>query len=135
MSLNVSLINLDDPPTVFNVTLSSNVTTIGTESGANVSGSSILSFSWNTTNFPCGNYDLNLTAGNLTAESSVVLTIPGDINGDFKVGLEDLVLLANAYGSTPSSPNWNPNADINGDGKVSLQDLVILAIHYGQQHP
>jgi hypothetical protein len=135
LPLNVSLINLDGPPTVFNVTLSSNATTIGTETGANVSGSSILSFSWNTTNFPCGKYDLNVTAGNLTAESSVVLTIPGDINGDFKVGLEDLVLLANAYGSTPSSPNWNPNADINGDGKISLQDLVILAIHYGQQYP
>lgn len=70
--------------------------------------------------------------------------IPGDINGDGKVNLEDLVLLALAYGShcanyhyqgEPASPNWNPNADINGDGIVSLSDLVILALHYGQHSP
>jgi thiol-disulfide isomerase/thioredoxin len=72
-----------------------------------------------------------------------IIRIPGDINGDGKVNLEDLVLLALAYGShcanyhyqgEPASPNWNPNADINGDGIVSLADLVILAQHYGQHY-
>lgn len=135
LPLNVSLINLDDPPWAFDVTLSSNATTIGTETGVNVSGSSILSFSWNTTNFPCGNYNLNVTAGNLTAETSVVLTIPGDIKGDFKVSLDDLVVLANAYGSRPDDARWNPNADIDGNGVVGLSDLVLLAIHYGQHSP
>jgi len=63
-------------------------------------------------------------------------SIPGDINGDFKVNFTDLVLLANAYGSTPQIPSkWNPNADINGEGKVNLADLVILANHYGQYYP
>jgi len=62
-------------------------------------------------------------------------SIPGDINGDGNVNLQDLVLLAKAYGSTPSASNWNPNADIDGDGKVSLSDLVILAQHYGQHYP
>jgi len=62
-------------------------------------------------------------------------TIPGDINGDYKVTLTDLVLLANAYGSTPGSAKWSPNADINGDGKVDLADLAILAQHYGQHNP
>jgi len=74
---------------------------------------------------------LNVIAGNLSAESSVVLTILGDLNGDFKVGLPDLVALANAYGSKPGDPNWNPNADIAGNGIVGLSDLVILAQHYG----
>jgi hypothetical protein len=135
LPLNVSLINLDDPPWAFDVTLYSNTTTIGTETGVDISGSSILSFTWNTTNFPCGNYNLNVTAGNLTAESSVVLTIPGDINGDFRADISDLSLLAKAYGSTPGMPRWNPNADINGDGKVGLSDLSILAKHYGQHYP
>lgn len=65
--------------------------------------------------------------------------LPGDINGDGKVNLEDLVFLANAYGTTPASGGipgaphaWNPNADIDGDGVVGLSDLVILALHYGQ---
>jgi uncharacterized protein (DUF2141 family) len=65
----------------------------------------------------------------------VTVSIPGDINGDFKVDSTDLALLQNAYGSKPGDSNWSPNADINGDGKVSLQDLVILAQHYGQHYP
>lgn len=71
--------------------------------------------------------------GYFTASSNV--TIPGDLNGDFKVNLEDLVLLAMAYGSKPGDANWNPNADIDKSGAVGLSDLVILALHYGQQYP
>jgi parallel beta-helix repeat protein len=59
-------------------------------------------------------------------------SILGDINGDGKVSLSDLVLLANAYGSKQGDAKWDPNADINGDGKISLTDLVLLANHYGQ---
>jgi hypothetical protein len=71
--------------------------------------------------------------GYFTALSDVA--IPGDLNGDFKVNLEDLVLLAQAYGSKPGDPNWNPNADIDNSGAVGLSDLVILALHYGQHYP
>jgi hypothetical protein len=60
------------------------------------------------------------------------VTVSGDINGDFKVGLPDLVILAQAYGSKPSGSNWNPNADIDGNGAAGLSDLVKLAQHYGQ---
>jgi hypothetical protein len=63
------------------------------------------------------------------------VSIPGDLDGDFKVSRQDLVILTNAYGSKPGGSNWNPNADINGDGKVSLQDLVILALYCGQHNP
>ena|SRR5271157_2809332 len=70
------------------------------------------------------------------------ITIPGDINGDFRVTLADLVYLANAYGTTPASGGipgtphaWNPNADIDGNGVVGLTDLVILALHYAQHYP
>jgi parallel beta-helix repeat protein len=65
----------------------------------------------------------------------VAVTIPGDLNGDFKVSLADLVILAIAYGSRPGDPGWNPNADIDGNSVVGLSDLVILANHYGQQFP
>jgi hypothetical protein len=133
LPLNVSLINLDDRPWAFDVTLSTNATAIETETGINVSGSSILSFTWNTTNFPWGNYNINVTAGNLSAGSSVVLTIPGDLNGDFKVSLPDLVILAQSYGSKAGDPNWNPNADIDNNGVVDLSDLVVLAQHYVEQ--
>jgi len=83
------------------------------------------------------NTAISLTAvdGEVTVAGALSNVIPGDINGDGKVSLSDLVLLANAYGSKPGDTKWNPNADINEDGKVSLSDLVLLAIHYGQHYP
>jgi len=68
-------------------------------------------------------------------DSCQILRIhPWDINQDGKVDLQDLTILANAYGSTPTSPNWNPLADIRGDGKVDLEDFVLFALHYGEQY-
>lgn len=58
--------------------------------------------------------------------------IPGDINGDGCVDLQDLGLLLSAYGSTPDDPNWNPDADINSDEKVDISDLGILLANWGQ---
>jgi hypothetical protein len=139
LPLNVTIFNSDGNPETLNVTLSCNETAITTDPSVNAStGFSTVPFTWNTTNFPCGNYLLSATAGNLTVETSIALTIPGDVNGDFKIDLSDLVILANAYGTTAASPQgtephqWNPNADMNGDGVVNLYDLVLLATHYSQ---
>jgi len=65
--------------------------------------------------------------------------------GYYKVGLADLVLLANAYGTTGTPPSavsisgtpgaahtWNPGADLAApSGVIGLSDLVTLALHYG----
>ena len=56
----------------------------------------------------------------------------GDVNGDAKVDIKDLVLLIKAFGSYPDKPNWNPNADLNNDGKVDIKDLVLLIKHFGE---
>jgi parallel beta-helix repeat protein len=61
--------------------------------------------------------------------------IVGDVNGDGRVSLADLVLVAWAYGSRPGNPNWNPDADIDSNGVVGLNDLVLLALNYGRQSP
>jgi parallel beta-helix repeat protein len=62
--------------------------------------------------------------------------ILGDVNYDGKVSLQDLVILAKAYGSKPGDPNWNPDADIVPPwGIIGLTDLVALALHYGQHNP
>lgn len=58
--------------------------------------------------------------------------LPGDIDGDSQVNINDLVLLAKAFGTTPNDPAWNPDADIDNDGTIGLADLAILAHHYGQ---
>jgi hypothetical protein len=63
----------------------------------------------------------------------VTVTIPGDVNGDFKVNMRDIALVARAFGSTPGASNWNPNADINDDGTVNMRDIALAARNFGQQ--
>lgn len=72
------------------------------------------------------------TTDNTFPDGMVIVTMPGDLNGDFRCNYKDLYILAIAYGSDPTKPNWDLYADINGDGKVNCKDLYILAINYGE---
>ena len=56
-------------------------------------------------------------------------SLPGDANHDGMIDFQDLLILAQNYGS--SNQTWE-HADFNGDAKVSFDDLLILAQHYGQ---
>jgi parallel beta-helix repeat protein len=58
--------------------------------------------------------------------------IYGDVNGDRTVDIYDAILLANAYGSGPGSPNWNAAADINADNIVDIYDAILLANNFGK---
>jgi parallel beta-helix repeat protein len=144
-SLNVTVENFGSFQENFNVTASANGT-IFTGLATNITVSSgdvsYLALSWNTTRASYGSYTISAYAWPVSGETNtannnftggvVKVTILGDINGDFTVGLSDLVLLAKAYSSKPGDARWNPNADINGDGTVGLSDLVIMARHYNQ---
>jgi hypothetical protein len=152
-NVSVTVTNLGTVSETFNVTLYGNSSSIMTqEVTLSSENSTTIAFVWNTSTFPKARYNMSAyawpvpdemnTSDNNFTDGVITVTIPGDINVDFKVSLSDLVLLANAYGTTPASGGtppvpgaWNPNADINGDGKVSLSDLVILANHYGQHYP
>ena len=89
-----------------------------------------LTLTWNTTGASYGNYTISATAGpvlgetntgdNTLSDGKILVTIPGDINGDFTVGLADLVTLANAYGSRPGDVKWNPNSDLDNNRIVGL---------------
>jgi hypothetical protein len=57
---------------------------------------------------------------------------PGDINNDNTVNIQDLGLLADAFNTTPASPNWNANADLNCDNRVNITDLGLLADNFGK---
>ena len=67
-----------------------------------------------------------------TVEITVNHAHEGDINGDGVVNILDAILLANAFGSKPGDPNWNPNADLNNDDIVNILDAIILANHFGE---
>jgi len=155
---NVTVLVADngDYAETFNVTAYANSTVIETEQvSLNATDQATLTFTWNTTGFAYGNYTISVYAQPVPGETdnadnnftigAVTVIILGDLNGDGKVDLADLVLLADAYGShcanyhyqgEPASPNWNPNADIAPPyGIISLTDLVTMAMHYGQHNP
>jgi ligand-binding sensor domain-containing protein len=54
--------------------------------------------------------------------------VPGDVNGDGAVDVDDLVALIVAWGPCPS-PSDCP-ADVNGDGAVDVDDLVQLILNW-----
>ena len=67
------------------------------------------------------------------AASTLTLTAPapGDANGDSRVDVSDLGILAANYGMTAGA-TWD-KGDFNGDGKVDVSDLGILAANYGNR--
>ena len=86
-----------------------------------------------------GNVTLTIT-GQLSDETlfygSYVIRVrmPGDINVDGIVDIEDIYLAAKAYGSFPEHPAWNYIADENEDDIVDIEDLFLVAINYGKTY-
>ena len=54
---------------------------------------------------------------------------PGDANGDGRMSVGDLGLIAKAYGMTASDPQWPTyrHLDVNRDGAIGIEDLAHVA--------
>jgi hypothetical protein len=90
----------------------------------------LISFRWNTTGCAKSNY--TISAGTYLIHW-VVVTILGDLNGDYIVDGQDYQLVKRAIPSSPSNPSkWNPNADLNDDGIIDGQDLQMVKSRIGQ---
>jgi len=50
-----------------------------------------------------------------------------NLNGDEKVDMKDMVIVAKAFGSYPSHPRWNIIADLNCDNVVGMKDIVLVS--------
>jgi hypothetical protein len=74
--------------------------------------------------------NVDASAGNVSGVN--VTLIPGDVNGDNKINITDLGMLADAFGTTSTSAKYNLAADLNNDGKVDIVDLGILADGFGK---
>lgn len=73
--------------------------------------------------------DTTLTTVNVGAVTMLV----GDVSGDNRINLTDLILVRNALGTTSFSPLWNPAADINSDGIVNMTDFNLVRARQGQR--
>jgi hypothetical protein len=58
--------------------------------------------------------------------------IPGDLNGDGIVDINDAVIASHAFGSSTGDTNYNPAADLNSNGVVDIFDMLILATNFGR---
>jgi parallel beta-helix repeat protein len=60
----------------------------------------------------------------------------GDVNGDGKVDIYDIVQACTSYGSKLGEPNWNPNANYAPPwNEIDIYDLVTITSHYGKTYP
>jgi parallel beta-helix repeat protein len=104
-----------------------------------------LVFVWNSTEFGKGNYtisayawpvqDETTIADNTLEDGTVYVGTPGDVDGNRKVEIKDILMVVKAYGTNPQSLGWNPNLDINCDDKVDIKDVLITAKNYGKVDP
>lgn len=153
-TVNITLIveNQGDFKETFNVTAHYNETAIILPDGKNYTtvtlprgNSTTLTVPWDTTGVVKGNYTVKAEATPVAGETDlvdntlvdgwVVVTIPGDIDGDYDVDYKDLFILARAYGCSIGDECYVPNADLDCNGKIDYKDLFILARHYGQEDP
>ena len=113
-------------------------------------GTVIINCTWNTTNWPLGNYTIDTyaspvqdemaTSDNSLIDGIVTVSIIGDITGpygvpDSKVDIRDVAAAARLFGVQYPDPNYNPNYDMNGDGKINIIDISTVAKHFGEKVP
>jgi len=106
-------------------------------------------FTWHTLGLtPCNNYTISAeativpyefnTTNNVFIDGYVKIRHVGDINGDGKVDMKDIALVAAAFGTYPGHPRWNPDVDITGltylvpDNRVDMRDVSLVAKNFGQ---
>jgi hypothetical protein len=158
--INVTIANQGGYTETFNVTLSANSTVVA--AGQNLvlanATSTTITYMWNTTSFPYGNYTISAyvspvpdetnTANNNFTDGHITVLILGDLTGgtsnafdfvpDGKVDGRDLVVIARCFGLYPGCQLpliWNQNCDLNNDGKVDGRDIAIAARNFGMYIP
>lgn len=55
-----------------------------------------------------------------------------DVNKNGRVDMRDTNLLTHLFSTTPTSPNWNPDADLNKDLIVDMRDISINLQDFGK---
>jgi len=163
-SVNVTVENRGLHDEVFNLTLYANATFIEKkEATVGFGASTTISFTVDTIGLAFDNYFLKAivnpvsgetdTTDNTYVDGWVMVTIPGDVNGDYEVDVFDKVIVGAAFGATYNSTDgmyWHqppdfvgpciycphtPNADINDDLTVDVFDKVIVGYHFGETYP
>jgi hypothetical protein len=145
-NITVTTNNLGNYTETFNTTVYANQTIIATSMNTTlaVADSTTMMFTWNTTGFAYGNYTIWAYAGPVPGQTStdnnctdglVLVTIPGDVDGNFKVDMTDVMLILSAFGSKTGQPRYIANSDIDGSLQIDMTDVMICFANFGQHYP
>ena len=151
VNITVTAKNVGETTESFDVKAYYDSNLLGTYSVINLSPATEITiiFAWNTSSLaPCHNYTITgeattipfeyNTTNNILVDGTVKIRIVGDINGDGRVNMQDIGIVAASFGSYPGHPRWNPDADITGiqylvpDGVVNMQDVALVARNFGK---
>lgn len=143
--INVTVANEGTFTESFNCTIYANGTAIANVTVISLAGLTEAEYTvtWITTGWTYGNYTLSANAttvggeteisDNSLTESWIIVTLPGDVEGDGDVDIFDIVKIAGSYGSKEGQPKYDPNCDVDKDKDVDIFDVVIAAGNYGEK--
>lgn len=65
--------------------------------------------------------------------STVAITIAGDVNGDGRVNVQDIQLVAAHWSSVQGEALYDARYDLDADGDVDVADIMFVAARWNQQ--
>jgi len=141
VNIDVTVKNEGDYIETFTVTIyaAGNEIVTKTVSSLGLGATTVVSHSWDTRPHPASNYlitaqaktqagitDVDSADNTGTGPTVIVNPLFGDIDQDGWVSVSDLVLLQQAFGCTPSDPNYTLDKDLNTDSIIDVRDLRLL---------
>lgn len=106
----------------------------------------ILTYEWNTSDGAVGKHNITASAtlvpfdidpvNNSKTKPITIMSTSGpntDINGDGKVNMKDIAIVAHAFGTHEGDDRWDPLADVNGDGYTNIFDVALVAKDFWKQ--
>jgi hypothetical protein len=148
LNINVTIKNNGDFSETFSVGVTANATSVDanqTVTGLAAGASTTVTFAWNTSSFATGKYLIVAAAGPVAGETNTAdntLNGPivsvrgggllGDVDGNGKVDMNDIMAAIQAFGSFSGQPRYDPNADFNGDGRIDMRDILTIALNFGR---
>jgi hypothetical protein len=108
-----------------------------------VEETAVLTYVWNTTGVvPCRNYTVKALADGVPGETDlennvclieVKVNMIGDVNGDGKVNIVDIYMVAKAFGSNRGDQRYRLDCDLNRDDVINITDIWSIAKNFGKQ--